>query len=183
VGNGTYSNDNRLAIAWRYPGNWTLQISSVELQDTGCYQCQVDLYCIFDFFFFFSFFFLKLILYSTQWLFNWPTHPSGPALRSTRIRPSVSSSICTSEVSEWKSFEPKRWSLFLVSQHLGGYPNWPDYWFLYTRLLQTSFAPAWVLAGRESTQGHQCPVWESCLRSIYLGIRFLGLYLRYIHRD
>lgn len=41
VGNGTYSNDNRLAIAWRYPGNWTLQISSVELQDTGCYQCQV----------------------------------------------------------------------------------------------------------------------------------------------
>ncbi|XP_046635229.1 zwei Ig domain protein zig-8-like [Daphnia pulicaria] len=42
VGNGTYSNDNRLAIAWRYPGNWTLQISSVELQDTGCYQCQVN---------------------------------------------------------------------------------------------------------------------------------------------
>ncbi|XP_045025346.1 zwei Ig domain protein zig-8 [Daphnia magna] len=42
VGNGTYSNDNRLAIAWRYPGNWTLQISSLELHDTGCYQCQVN---------------------------------------------------------------------------------------------------------------------------------------------
>lgn len=43
VGNGTYSNDNRLAIAWRYPGNWTLQISSLELHDTGCYQCQVHI--------------------------------------------------------------------------------------------------------------------------------------------
>ena len=42
VGNGTYSNDNRLAIAWRYPGNWTLQISPVELSDAGCYQCQVN---------------------------------------------------------------------------------------------------------------------------------------------
>lgn len=42
VGNGTYSNDNRLAIAWRYPGNWTLQISPVELHDAGCYQCQVN---------------------------------------------------------------------------------------------------------------------------------------------
>lgn len=42
VGNSTYSNDNRLAIAWRYPGNWTLQINSVDLLDTGCYQCQVN---------------------------------------------------------------------------------------------------------------------------------------------
>lgn len=42
VGNGTYSGDNRFAITWRYPGNWTLQISSVELHDAGCYQCQVN---------------------------------------------------------------------------------------------------------------------------------------------
>lgn len=42
VGNGTYTSDNRLAISWRYPGNWTLQISHVELHDAGCYQCQVN---------------------------------------------------------------------------------------------------------------------------------------------
>lgn len=42
VGNGTYSNDNRLTIAWRYPGNWTLQIAAVQLEDSGCYQCQVN---------------------------------------------------------------------------------------------------------------------------------------------
>ena len=38
VGNGTYSSDGRLAVAWRYPGNWTLQITPVELDDGGCYQ-------------------------------------------------------------------------------------------------------------------------------------------------
>lgn len=42
VGNSTYSNDNRLAVTWRYPGNWTLQITSIELTDSGCYQCQVN---------------------------------------------------------------------------------------------------------------------------------------------
>ena len=42
VGNTTYANDNRLAIAWRYPGNWTLQISAIDLSDAGCYQCQVN---------------------------------------------------------------------------------------------------------------------------------------------
>lgn len=42
VGNTTYANDNRLAVAWRYPGNWTLHIGAVDLSDTGCYQCQVN---------------------------------------------------------------------------------------------------------------------------------------------
>lgn len=44
VGDAMYSNDDdkRMSIAWRYPGNWTLNIGQVKLEDSGCYHCQVN---------------------------------------------------------------------------------------------------------------------------------------------
>ena len=43
VGDTMYSNDNdRMSIVWRYPGNWTLNIADVQLEDSGCYHCQVN---------------------------------------------------------------------------------------------------------------------------------------------
>lgn len=42
VGNLTYADDSRLSIHHRYPGNWTLAISQSALEDSGCYQCQIN---------------------------------------------------------------------------------------------------------------------------------------------
>ena len=42
VGNLTYADDSRLSIHHRYPGNWTLVISQSVLEDSGCYQCQIN---------------------------------------------------------------------------------------------------------------------------------------------
>jgi len=42
VGNLTYADDTRLSIHHRYPGNWTLAISPSALEDSGCYQCQIN---------------------------------------------------------------------------------------------------------------------------------------------
>ena len=42
MGTTTHSGDSRLSVHYRYPGNWTLKISDVTLEDDGCYQCQVN---------------------------------------------------------------------------------------------------------------------------------------------
>ena len=42
VGSMAYANDDRLTIEHVYPGNWTLKISQALLQDSGCYQCQIN---------------------------------------------------------------------------------------------------------------------------------------------